>query len=138
MAVNLRGDQGTVTFGGSPTIVNGTQADIDQWEVQISRRANQHRPFGWALPKVTLGGLEARGRFHIVPVDGQTIGIPAASGATNGELVLGTKGTTHKYTFDAQIYSLSIGANSSANTVTDGWYEFVGAADASTDTITPA
>lgn len=138
MGLNLRGDQGTVTFSGSPTIVNGTQADIDAWEATISRRVNKHRPFGWALDKVTLGGLEIRGRFHIVPIDAQTIGIPAASTATNGEIVLGIKGTTNKYTVLAQIYSLAIGANASQNGIVDGWYEFVGAGDDSADTVVPA
>lgn len=139
MGLNLRGDQGAVTWSGSPTMVDGTQADIDIWEAQISRPVAQHRPFGWALPKVTLGGLEMRGRFHVVPIDGQTIGIPAASGATNGSLVLGIKGTTTKYTSLAQIWSLTIGANGNQTSKpTDGWYEFIAAGDSSDDTIAPA
>lgn len=139
MALNLRGDQGVVVFTGTPAVANPpTTFDVDSWEVTISRRVNQHRPFGYSLPKVTLGGLEARGRFHIVTIDAAAPGIPDASTGTNGSLVLGIKDTTRKYTFDAQIFSLSIGANSSSNSVTDGWYEFIASADASGDTIVPA
>lgn len=143
MGLNLRGDQGAVTWSGSPTMVDGTNADIDAWEATITRKVNTHRPFGWALPKVTLGGLEMRGRFHIVALDGQALGIPAASTATNGTLVLASKGSgtptsTNKYTVAAQIWALTTGANSTQNNVTDGWYEFVGAADDNADTIVAA
>lgn len=137
MAVNLTGDQGKFTWSGSPTITDGTTVDIDFWEMAVDRQKSVVRPFGWVLPKVTLGPLRGSGRFRASVVSGQTPPLPAASGATNGTLTLGLQGTTRQYAGTAQITSIRISANSTEASIEQAIYEFEFAGDDSADTITP-
>lgn len=139
MALTLTGDQGTVTITSGPwALTNGTSGDIDKWVCTFTRKANRTRPFGWILPKVTLGPLEGEGYIEFDGLDGQTPALPAVPATTYGTLLLGTKSSTQNYEGKAAFFNLqSFPIDSTAGSNQRWRMQFVFTAENSTDTIDP-
>jgi hypothetical protein len=107
-----------------------TEADGAAFELQITIESDVVRPFGWdKLPKVVVGGLQARGRITLF-VDAKPA-IPTGTVMT----VVFTANTGVTYTLKGVFTQLSIGGAGSQATAAAATYEFIGGGTASTDTI---
>lgn len=136
MALTLTGDQGTFSISSGPWSLT---ADIDVWSMVASRRANKTRPFGYILPKVTLGPLEGEGYLEFDGLDGSTPPLPALPNTTYGTATLGTKSTTQKYVGKVAVWNLQtvpMNSTSGANQRYRAQFHFT--AENNTDTITPS
>lgn len=140
MAASLTGDQATFTWTANSsgmTVTLGTTADFDRWEATgLDRVVDVSRPFGWLLPKVTVGGLHARGRVYFECVSGTKPPVPTVPSGTYGLLTLYLLAAGLNYAFKAVLFDLQLAPNSTQGGKIRGSYAFMASGDTSTDTIT--